>query len=171
MWVRPPDISFNGVQLPTDSSAVQASANSLEIFVDLSIGVRNPNFFGASFKSITAKAFFPPLTSQLGGGELSNINFPANSDTNFLFPFNITYSMSEDPNNILVTALVDKCGIKPGTSVQQLTIQYDLTLSLRILAITISPSFSGTASFDCPVTQSDLDALGASGYLKSLGIS
>ncbi|KAG8920816.1 hypothetical protein FRC00_009496 [Tulasnella sp. 408] len=126
LWARPPDIRFNGISLPTGGSAVQVQTDSLDINLSLSIGVKNPNFFGASFKSIDATAFYPPLTSQLGGGTLHDINFPANSDTQFLFPFNITYSSGLDPNNILVTDLVNKCGIKPGSTKSKLTVKYQL---------------------------------------------
>ncbi|KAG8900493.1 hypothetical protein FRB99_006021 [Tulasnella sp. 403] len=170
IWARPPDVNFNGIQFPTDASAVQVQANSLDINLQISVGVKNPNFFGATFSSITAKAFYPPLTSQLGGGQLWNVKFPANSNTQFLFPFNITYSTSLDPNNILIKDLVDKCGIKPGSAKQQLTVKYDLTLALRIVVVTIRPSFSGTANFDCPVTKADLMQLGGADLLKSLGI-
>ncbi|KIO26264.1 hypothetical protein M407DRAFT_243815 [Tulasnella calospora MUT 4182] len=170
LWARPPDIRFNGISLPTGGSAVQVQTDSLDINLSLSIGVKNPNFFGAMFKSIDATAFYPPLTSQLGGGTLHDINFPANSDTQFLFPFNITYSSGIDPNNVLVTDLVNKCGIKPGTTKSKLTVKYQLKLALRIVAITISPSFSGTADFDCPVTRDDLLSFGGDALLKSLGV-
>jgi len=170
LWARPPDITFNGIQLPTNSSAVSVQQSSLDINLGLSITVKNPNYFGASFKSIIAEAFYPPLTAQLGGGSLYDINFPANSDTQFLFPINVTYSMSIDPQNILVTDLVTKCGIKAGSTKSPLTIKYDLKLALRILAITVSPSFSGTADFDCPVTRADLLALGGEALLQSLGV-
>ena len=73
-----------------------------------------------------AQAFYPPLTAQLGGGALYNIDFPSNSETQFLFPLNITYSMSIDPQNILVSDLVTKCGIKAGSTKAPLTIKYDL---------------------------------------------
>lgn len=85
------------------------------------------------FKSIDAKAFYPPLTSQLGGGTLYDINFPANSDTQFLFPFNITYSSGIDPNNVLVTDLVNKCGIKPGSTKSPLTVKYQLKVQCVII--------------------------------------
>lgn len=82
------------------------------------------------------------MVPQLGGGTLENIVFPANSDTTFLFPFNIKYTTTIDPDKILTSDLVEKCGIKPGSTKRPLTVKYDLTVSQtpqeNIIAIDIS---------------------------------
>ena len=36
-------------------------------------------------------------------------------------------------------------------------VKYDITLEMRILVFSISPSFSGSAGFDCPLTQAQLE--------------
>lgn len=95
-----------------------------------SFSVKNPNFFSATLKSLQAKAFYPPLTSQVGGGSLSNVVFPSDSNTNFLFPFIINYSTAIDPQNILIQDLINKCGIKPGSTMEPLTINYDIAVSV-----------------------------------------
>ncbi|KAG8889939.1 hypothetical protein FRB98_001985 [Tulasnella sp. 332] len=169
LWARPPNVSFNGLEVPTSTSAVSVQADSLAIALQLQIGVENPNYFSATLKRINVKAFYPPLTDQVGGGALYDIKFPSNSDTSFLFPFNITYSSTIDPNKILITDLVNKCGIKTGSTKEPLTINYDISLAVSVLAITIPPSFSGSATFDCPVTRQDLLTLGGQALLDSLG--
>ncbi|KAG8933285.1 hypothetical protein FRC02_012184 [Tulasnella sp. 418] len=170
LWVRPPDIRFNGIKLPESGSGVTVETDGLHINLELSIGVKNPNFFGAAFRTIEAKAFYPPLQPQLGGGILDNVNFPANSETTFLFPFSIVYTTTIDPTNILMKDLVDKCGIRDPSVTSKLKVKYELSLALRILVATINPSFSGSADFDCPVTREDLIKLGGPDILKTLGV-
>lgn len=170
MWVRPPDIQVSGFTLPS-TGAVSVQSDGLHISVSFGISVKNPNFFGASFSKISAEAFYPPLTDALGGGEVTNLNLPANSDTKFTFPFNIIYTLDKDPNKVLFKDLVTKCGIEDPSSKSQLTVKYSITLGLRVLVATISPSFSGTMSFDCPVTRQDLINFGGEDLLKSLGVS
>ncbi|CAE6520885.1 unnamed protein product [Rhizoctonia solani] len=66
MWVRPPDISFNGIKMPTNGSTVEAQTTGILINLNLAIGVVNPNFFAADFSAIQAKAFYPGVTEQIG---------------------------------------------------------------------------------------------------------
>lgn len=48
----------------------------------------------------------------------------------------------------------DKCGVVPA---QNIKIDYDLTLRLKIAGIVISPKISSSASFQCPISASDID--------------
>lgn len=51
----------------------------------------NPNFFGASFQSIKAEAYYPTnKTVPLGGGTLDNVNIKAHSNTTINFPFQVS---------------------------------------------------------------------------------
>ncbi|KAI9248025.1 hypothetical protein BDA99DRAFT_525574 [Phascolomyces articulosus] len=60
-----------------------------------------------------------------------------------------------------------KCGLTGGTS-QQLKIDYQVTPTIRVAGIPISPKISNSANFDCPVSGlSDLMGGGASGLLPS----
>ena len=46
--------------------------------------------FGASFKSIAAKAYYPGNDQQaMGGGEMRDVKIPAHSHNTLFFPFNI----------------------------------------------------------------------------------
>ncbi|CAE6436798.1 unnamed protein product [Rhizoctonia solani] len=159
MWVRPPDISFNGIKTPTNGSTVEAQTTGIVINLNLAIGVVNPNFFAADFSSIQAKAFYPGVTEQIGGGVLENINFPSHSDTTFLFPFSINYTEAIDPNRKIIQDIAVKCGFI-GNSKSDIPVNYSLTLKLKIAGVAISPSFSGSASFGCPLKASDISGLG-----------
>ncbi|KDN51789.1 hypothetical protein RSAG8_00337, partial [Rhizoctonia solani AG-8 WAC10335] len=155
LWVRPPDISFNGIKTPTNGSTVEAQTTGILINLNLAIGVVNPNFFAADFSSIQAKAFYPGVTEQIGGGVLENINFPSHSDTTFLFPFSINYTEAIDPNKKIIQDIAVKCGFI-GNSKSDIPVNYSLTLKLKIAGVTVSPSFSGSASFSCPLKASDI---------------
>ncbi|CAE6504568.1 unnamed protein product [Rhizoctonia solani] len=159
MWIRPPDISFNGIKTPTNGSTVEAQTTGILINLNLAIGVVNPNFFSADFSSIQAKAFYPGVTEQIGGGLLENINFPSHSDTTFLFPFSINYTEAIDPNKKIIQDIAVKCGFI-GNSKSDIPVNYSLTLKLKIAGVAISPSFSGSASFSCPLKASDISGLG-----------
>ncbi|KAG8695953.1 hypothetical protein FRC09_008831 [Ceratobasidium sp. 395] len=159
LWVRPPDISFNGIKMPTSGSTVVAQTTGITINLNLAIGVVNPNFFAADFSAIEAKAFYPGVSQQIGGGTLNNINFPSHSDTNFLFPFSINYTEAIDPNKTIIKDIAVKCGFI-GNTKSDIPVNYKLTLKLKVLGLTISPSFSGSASFSCPLQASDISGLG-----------
>ncbi|KAF8610520.1 hypothetical protein BDV93DRAFT_483817 [Ceratobasidium sp. AG-I] len=159
LWVRPPDISFDGIKMPTNGSTVEAQTTGITINLNLAIGVINPNFFAADFSAIQAKAFYPGVSQQIGGGILNNINFPAHSDTSFLFPFAINYTEAIDPNKTIIKDIAVKCGFI-GNSKSDIPVNYQLTLKLKILGVTISPSFSGSASFSCPLKASDISGIG-----------
>ncbi|QRW00193.1 glycoside hydrolase family 28 protein [Ceratobasidium sp. AG-Ba] len=159
LWVRPPDISFNGIKTPTNGSTVVAQTTGITINLNLAIGVVNPNFFAADFSAIQAKAFYPGVSQQIGGGTLNNINFPSHSDTSFLFPFSINYTESIDPNRAIIKDIAVKCGFI-GNTKSDIPVNYQLTLKLKVLGLTISPSFSGSASFSCPLQASDISGLG-----------
>ncbi|KAG9102817.1 hypothetical protein FRC06_001006 [Ceratobasidium sp. 370] len=159
LWVRPPDISFNGIKMPANGSTVVAQTTGITINLNLAIGVVNPNFFSADFSAIQAKAFYPGVSQQIGGGTLNNINFPSHSDTNFLFPFSINYTEAIDPNKAIIKDIAVKCGFI-GNTKSDIPVNYQLTLKLKVLGLTISPSFSGSASFSCPLQASDISGLG-----------
>ncbi|KAJ9110786.1 hypothetical protein QFC20_002827 [Naganishia adeliensis] len=133
MWVRPPDINLNGVTMPTNALQVNAANQSLNINFDLAISATNPNWFSAKFQEISAV-------------------FPANTLTNVTFPFALQYTSAMDPDGTVIADIISKC-----TNKQQIKINYDLTLKIHIVAVTIAPKISSSAMIDCPVD--DLSAL------------
>ncbi|KAK4705342.1 hypothetical protein P7C70_g853, partial [Phenoliferia sp. Uapishka_3] len=141
LWTRPPDVTFNGVEAPANGSEVAVQSNGFLLNFQLNIGVINPNFFGVNFKEIEATgAYSTAPTQNLGGGSLKNVDIKKNSNTTIHFPFTINYTLSDDPTLAIAKDIVSKCGLLGGTK-EDLTIDYTVTLHLKLLSTTISPSF------------------------------
>ena len=66
--------------------------------------------------------------------------------------------MAADPNKVILTDLISKCGNPP----QDITIDYDLDLQLKILGVSIDPKLSSSATFTCPISSGDIAQLGGS---------
>ncbi|KAI8461524.1 hypothetical protein BY996DRAFT_8404662 [Phakopsora pachyrhizi] len=111
LWFRPPNATFNGIAPPTAGNQVDLQPSGFLLNFDLKVGVTNPNFFGASFSQIAAKAFYPlNKTSPIGGGELDNVEIKPHSNTTINFPFQINYTSSLDPNRAILADIANKCG-------------------------------------------------------------
>lgn len=165
MWVRPPDVTINQVGLnSTGGSAFEVTSSSLSLNLGVNISVDNPNYFSVSFKRIVVNLTYPTNDMDVGGGEKDNIEFKAHTETTFQFPFSLTYNLSEDTDKEVLEDLLSKCGIT-GTK-ENIDIDYKITLGIKFLFITVSPSFSNSFSFECPVDESDLASL-----LSGSGIS
>lgn len=117
---------------------------------------------------------FRLLFNSFGGGSLNDIKFGGNSATNFSFPFQVNYSTDLDPQSIVLASLLgelkqlsdwasrsdplvrvfaEKCGTTPPGDI---TINYDLTLKLHLVAFDVSPTISSSASLQCPVSAADI---------------
>jgi len=155
MWLRPPDITFGSIQAPTSGSAIQATTSQITINLLIPIDVKNPNFFTAGFQQISAKAWYPLTGVEVGGGETNNIAFAANTETSFKFPLAIVYSQAKDPNGAMLKDISDRCGFT-GNPKKNIDVKYTITLSIRIVAWTITPSFTGTTGFACPLTKDQI---------------
>lgn len=160
LWVRPPNISVGGVSAPSTGSQIQVTSGGLDINLGVNISVENPNYFAVSFNKIQANIFYPINNTDIGGGNATDITFRSHSQTNFTFPFTIAYQKSLDPNNKILVDIATKCGFIGGSR-SQITVNYKITLGLKVLFITISPVVSNSLSFDCPLSQSDISSLGA----------
>ncbi|KAL0249929.1 hypothetical protein I308_103232 [Cryptococcus tetragattii IND107] len=158
LYVRPPSVALNSVTVGSDP--VSLTSDGLTVSFDLSISVSNPNWFDANFKEITATARYPGNnTNTFGGGTLYNLDFKGYTESTFNFPFTLKYVY---PNKVILNDLIKKCGI--AGSAQDITIDYDLNMKLKILGITIDPTVSNSASFECPITASDIESIiGSSG--------
>ncbi|OCF34489.1 hypothetical protein I317_04917 [Kwoniella heveanensis CBS 569] len=166
LYVRPPSFALNSVNI--GSSPVSLTSDGLTVNFDLSISVANPNWFNANFKEITANARYPGNnTNSFGGGTLYNLDFKGYTASTFDFPFALNYSLAKDPNKVILNDLIKKCGILGG-STQDITVDYDLYLKLKILGVTVSPTISNSASFECPITASDIESIVGSGSLSDL---
>ncbi|KAL5489807.1 hypothetical protein ACEPAI_4639 [Sanghuangporus weigelae] len=162
IWIRPPDITINQVGLnSTGGSAAQFTSSSLNINFAVNISVDNPNYFDVDFKRIKADLTYPLNDMDLGGGEKDGISFKSHTQTTFNFPFTLTYNLQSDSNQVVLRDLLSKCGFT-GTK-QDITVDYKITLGIKIIAITVSPTFSSSFSFECPT--SDIES-----FLQGSGI-
>jgi LEA14-like dessication related protein len=165
LWIRPPDVNFGTVSSSTSTgSAIQLQTDGLTINLGVNVTVDNPNYFSVDFKKIEADIFYPINNTAIGTGSANNVNIAANSQTNFTFPFSIDYKRSLDPSNKILIDLATKCGFI-GTATD-ISVNYKITLGIRIIFVTISPTISNTFTFACPLTESDI-----SGLMSSAGVS
>ncbi|GAA6026994.1 hypothetical protein JCM8097_006024 [Rhodosporidiobolus ruineniae] len=166
LWVKPPDVSFQGIEDPDTGNIVTVANAGFNLNFRLKINVINPNFFGAHFDKIDATAYYPtkPNTA-FGGGSLTNVEIKKNSNSTVHFPFSVNYTTSYDSDLSVIKDIATKCGFL-GSSASQLTVNYKVKTKVKVIAVTIDPSFSSSASFDCPLSESDV-----TGFLGSSGLS
>jgi hypothetical protein len=131
--------------------------------------VNNPNYFGVNIKSLDLDVRTPPSSfvrrrahashpqikypvnnTDFGGGSARDIVFGANSAREFDFPFAIKYKPADDPQQHVLADLATKCGVIPGSTKSDLTINYKIDLALSILGVTVRPSVSNSFKFACP---------------------
>ncbi|KAF8892494.1 hypothetical protein BD779DRAFT_1670187 [Infundibulicybe gibba] len=165
LWIRPPSVTISDVSpIEQNGSTIQLKEQGLTINLGVNISVKNPNYFSVDFTKIKAEIFYPINNTLVGGGSQSNIVFKSNAQTNITFPFTIDYDRTLDPNNQIIIDLAQKCGITGNKS--NLTVQYKITLGIRILIVTISPVISNSFTFMCPINPSDLQD-----FIKKTGLN
>ncbi|GAA5871667.1 hypothetical protein JCM3774_003012 [Rhodotorula dairenensis] len=166
LWVKPPDVTFRGIRPPTSGNEVSVQTGGFLINVTLDINVINPNFFGAHFSRVHATAYYPTKPNDaVGGGTLTNFDIKKHSNSTINFPFTINYTTSYDSDRTVLQDIAQRCGFLGGTATQ-LKVNYKVKTEVRVIAVSISPTFSSSASFDCPLTESDI-----TGFLGSSGLS
>ncbi|KAG7447936.1 uncharacterized protein BT62DRAFT_743406 [Guyanagaster necrorhizus] len=174
LWIRPPNVTIGDIELVSSGgSEFELTNDGVNINLGVNITVDNPNYFSLDLKKVTAELFYPlnstSTGTDIGGGNSSNINFAAHSQTNFTFPFEIEYTQSNDPSNAILISILEKCGIL-GTS-SNLDINYKITLGIRILMVTVSPVISNSFSFACPLNSTSLSDLMSSSGLNLTSIA
>ncbi|KAI0928717.1 hypothetical protein AcW1_005884 [Taiwanofungus camphoratus] len=165
LWARPPDVVVNEPTLAS-SNPVQLNSTGLTVDLDVDVNVNNPNYFSVDLSEIKAELFYPLNNTPIGGGEMNKIDFRSHTQTNFTFPMALQYNISADPGFNILIDLAKKCGIVPGTSASDVTVNYKITLGIRALFIPIKPVISNSFNFACPLDASDIEAL-----LKAAGIN
>ncbi|KAJ7433978.1 hypothetical protein FB451DRAFT_304891 [Mycena latifolia] len=168
LWLRPPSLAFTDVGPPPSGPTVQTTSDGITLNLGVNISVNNPNFFGVSFKAITADIFYPlnktAIGTPIGNGTIKDVVLASNAQTNFTFPFSVDYSLSLDPNVKILADIAGRCGFLNDKETS-LSVNYKITLRLQILFMTISPSISNAFSFACPLSADDV-----SGLLKNAGL-
>ncbi|GAA5917151.1 hypothetical protein JCM8208_004851 [Rhodotorula glutinis] len=167
LWVKPPDVGFDGIEGPESGSEVTVATDGFDLNVRLKINVVNPNFFGADFSKIDASAYYPTKPNdKVGGGEMTDVSIKKYSNNTLHFPFAINYTTSYDSDLSVLTDIATRCGFL-GSNKRQLTVNYKVKVHVKIIAISIAPSFSSSTSFDCPLSESDISGF-LGGSLSSL---
>ncbi|BGP38020.1 hypothetical protein JCM10450v2_001953 [Rhodotorula kratochvilovae] len=167
LWVKPPDVGFEGIEGPESGSQVTVASGGFDLNFRLKINVINPNFFGADFSKIDATAYYPlKPTSKIGGGTMKDVSIKKYSNSTLHFPFAINYTTSYDSDLTVLQDIATKCGFL-GSAQSQLTVNYKVKAKVKIIAVSIAPSFSSSTSFDCPLSESDISGF-LGGSLSSL---
>lgn len=97
--------------------------------------------FGASFQSIAATVFYSAApTIPFGGGNLTNVDIPKMSNSTIRFPFMVNYTSTTDTNFLILNDIAAKCGFMTETA-SNLQVLYTIRLIVRVIAITITPSY------------------------------
>ncbi|KAK4053774.1 hypothetical protein OIV83_001430 [Microbotryomycetes sp. JL201] len=168
LWVKPPSVSFNGIEASSIGDSVSVGSNGFNLNVKLNIGVINPNFFGATFSKVTATAYYPTKpSSAFGGGELEDVRIPKMSNNTIHFPFAVNYTTSYDSDGSVLQDIANKCGFT-GSSASKIKINYKIALKMNVLSLKITPTFSSSASFDCPLSEDQIKSLLSSNGLSGL---
>lgn len=166
LWVRPPNVIvgalYTPLAAPGTTPAFNVSTTGINLNLAANISVENPNFFSVNFPSIKVQLYYPINNTAVGGGQQNNVNIRSNQQTNFTLPFSLQYNLTSDPSHQILTDITNKC-----TASQSLTVNYSITLGIRVIFFTISPVISNSASFACPLTAADVAGIVGSGV--SLG--
>lgn len=88
-FVRPPSITLNNTNVNPATAQFDLNEKHINLDIGLDITVRNPNWFGANFKQISATIKYPGLDSKFGGGDVYNTKFPAYTESTFNFPLKL----------------------------------------------------------------------------------
>ncbi|KAF8939539.1 hypothetical protein EDD21DRAFT_366751 [Dissophora ornata] len=165
-----PTVNYLGTQGDPQFAFNQGNT-TLAITLVANIEVNNPNPIGFNFESIVATAYYPNYTPSIGGGNLTNVDFPKKSNTTIHFPIAASYSGSENPGYTVIKDIFTKCGLT-GSTATDLTINYDLTLSIKIIGIKISPTIKNQhVSLPCPANITDIANNIPGGLTSLLGSS
>jgi LEA14-like dessication related protein len=163
LWVRPPAVVVGEVQtMQVDGTTIQQMADGIKVNLGVDISVKNPNYFSVDFKKIQANIVYPINNFPIGQGLATDVIFKSNSETNFTFPFTLSYNNTADTGSAVISDIAVKCGI--GGTKQNLVVNYKISLGIRFLFITISPVIANQFNFACPLSASDISKfLGGSG--------
>ncbi|KAF9993838.1 hypothetical protein BGZ79_001445, partial [Entomortierella chlamydospora] len=116
-------------------------------------------------------AYYPDYAPSIGGGSLNNVDFPKKSNQTINFPISASYSLSQDTGLTVVKDVLTRCGAT-GSAATDLTIDYDLKLTVKIIGINISPTIKNQhASFACPANYQDIAANIPGGIGSIIGLA
>jgi hypothetical protein len=111
-----------------------------------------------SFFFCNPQAYYPTKNggkTQIGGGYLAEQFVPKYSNFNFTFPFAIQYNPNIDVDQSMLSEIAEKCGLTGGEK-QDITVDYTIHLTAKVLFIKVHPTISSSATFACPLDVSIL---------------
>ena len=80
-------------------------------------------------RKIQVEVFYPINNTPVGGGTATDVLFKSGSQTNFTFPFALTYNPVNDASGQVLADIATKCAQQSDISVNyQLTVSSDMTL-------------------------------------------
>jgi len=161
LWVRPPNIT---IATPVQNSTQPFTFQNGELAFNLGVNITvdNPNYFSVDLKKVQLDLTYPIDNYPVGGGVKQNIDIKSNTQTNFTFPFSLDYNIADTSGTAVLQDIVTKCNAN-----QDLTVKYNLKLSIRIIIVTVNPTISNSFTFGCPVDASELQKI-LGGTLGSL---
>ncbi|KAF1800514.1 hypothetical protein V8B55DRAFT_1535422 [Mucor lusitanicus] len=158
-----PTVDMAGVSTtPTTGSQFSFTGDGISINFGLIVAVNNPNLLSIDLTDINATAYYPNDNgghTYIGKGYLAEQNVPKYSNFNFTFPFSLEYNPSYDADQSVLNDLVEKCGLSGGEK-KDITIDYTIRLTAKVLVIKVHPTISSSATFACPIDNGGLAGLG-----------
>lgn len=161
-----PQMQFEGVtQTPNNRSDLTYNDEKISLNFGLIINIRNPNLLDIKLSNINVTAYLPteddtsssssPSSSttnkSIGGGYQDELYVPNYSNFNFTFPFSIDYHPFKPGSDEIINELKEKCGLD-GQEPQKINVDYTIQLAAKVLFVTIHPTISSSAAFDCPLS-------------------
>ncbi|KAF8929981.1 hypothetical protein EDD21DRAFT_360898 [Dissophora ornata] len=163
-----PTVDYLGMQGDPTFTFNQGNT-TLGVNLIADIQVKNPNPIGFNFDSIVVTAYYPGYAPSIGGGNVTHVSFPSKSTKTIQFPVNVSYDRKQDPGFTVIESIFAKCGITGATN-GQITINYDIKATTKIIGFTISPSLKNqTTSFTCPVNIIEIAKDIPAGIISGIG--
>ncbi|KAJ1026760.1 hypothetical protein NDA16_002057 [Ustilago loliicola] len=172
MFLRPPNVAISGVSVPNQNAVTyQNGAFAFNVSVDISVS--NPNSISASIKKLKATAYdAQDQSTALGNGLIQNQKIQPNANTTVVFPFQIKYDQSQDPDFSIIRNIASDCGLNlfggSSSGSGNLDFVFKIEVDVDVLSITVPVNFNKSVSFPCPLSGSSLQGI-LSGLGSALG--
>ena len=168
MFLRPPNVAISGVSVPSQNGvSYQNGAFAFNVSVDISVS--NPNSISANIQKLKATAYdSQDQSTALGHGLVQNQKIQPNANTTVVFPFQIKYDQSQDPDFSILRNIASDCGLSlfggSSSGSGDLSFLFKIEVDVEVLSVTVPVNINRNVSFPCPLSGSSLQ-----GILSGLG--